>query len=632
MAKGGGRKGARDKYAENRKAILAGLALARAHPLIRPLPTLERWQAGLRFDGPALHQEADAWIQVRLDPIRPDRWAPAGSPPEEPVVSVWPNLRRREPPEHWAYVLARLRLHLVLDHLDPAWDDAPWHQACWCVAEELISGAGVGRRPEDLPPLPAGLPRGDAAERAARFRADGLRPEIERLSLGGPARPFWQVDPAVDLSVALRAEHAKAFARGIRAAATEAVDVAGGARRTLGAETQRDNAVIRARAWMISEYPLLAALASSFTLIQDGELCERMGVEVAAIHDAAREVYFHPRIHFSEGEARFVMAHEFLHAGLRHSERRQGRDPHLWNVACDYVINDWLIEMKLGDPPEGLGYLHDASLRGQSAEEVYDRIVRDLRWMRKLRKARGMNGGRPDMIENGCSAAWWRGGGADLDAFYRRALYEGLDLHRQGGRGLLPAGLVEEIRALQQPPIPWDVELAQWLDRFFPPLERRRTFARAHRRQSATPDIARAAWVVPEEKRAGRTFAAVIDTSGSMDRASLGKAVGAIASYALSRDVEWVRLVQCDAAAHDAGYVAPETLLDRIEVRGRGGTVLMPGIRAVECAEDFPDDGPILIITDGECDRLAVRHEHAFLLAHGGRLPFPPKGPVFQFA
>jgi predicted metal-dependent peptidase len=37
---------------------------------------------------------------------------------------------------------------------------------------------------------------------------------------------------------------------------------------------------------------------------------------------------------------KFVMAHEFLHVGLRHDERQQGRDPFLWNVACDYAIND----------------------------------------------------------------------------------------------------------------------------------------------------------------------------------------------------------------------------------------------------------------------------------------------------
>jgi len=66
-----------------------------------------------------------------------------------------------------------------------------------------------------------------------------------------------------------------------------------------------------------------------------------------------------------------------------------------------------------------------------------------------------------------------------------------------------------------------------------------------------------------------------------------------------------------------------------VEVKGRGGTVLQPGIDLLEKAHDFPEQGPILIITDGFCDHLHVRREHAFLLPEGRSLPFVPKGPVF---
>lgn len=50
----------------------------------------------------------------------------------------------------------------------------------------------------------------------------------------------------------------------------------------------------------------------------------------------------------------------------------------------------------------------------------------------------------------------------------------------------------------------------------------------------------------------------------------------------------------------------------------------------LERAPDFPPDGPILIITDGACDHVRVRREHAFLVPAGARLPFTPKGPVFR--
>jgi predicted metal-dependent peptidase len=195
---------------------------------------------------------------------------------------------------------------------------------------------------------------------------------------------------------------------------------------------------------------------------------------------------------------------------------------------------------------------------------------------------------------------------------------------------LLPAGLIEEIRALSQPPIPWDVELAEWFDEHFPPLQQRRSYARASRRQSSTPDIPRPRWVPREDAQDGRTYGVVLDTSGSMDRTLLAKALGTIASYSISRDVPAVRVVFCDAATYDQGYMPPEDIAGRVKIRGRGGTVLQPGIDLLEESEDFPKKGPVLIITDGQCDKLRIRREHAFLVPEGRHLPFVPVGKVFR--
>jgi predicted metal-dependent peptidase len=117
-----------------------------------------------------------------------------------------------------------------------------------------------------------------------------------------------------------------------------------------------------------------------------------------------------------------------------------------------------------------------------------------------------------------------------------------------------------------------------------------------------------------------------------MDRSLLAKALGAIASYSISRDVPLVRVVFCDAVEYDQGYMPPEAIADRVKVRGRGGTILQPGIDLLEKAEDFPKDGPILIITDGYCDSLRIHREHAFLVPKGNHLPFVPKGKVFRFS
>ncbi len=114
-----------------------------------------------------------------------------------------------------------------------------------------------------------------------------------------------------------------------------------------------------------------------------------------------------------------------------------------------------------------------------------------------------------------------------------------------------------------------------------------------------------------------------------MSRPVLAKALGAIASYSLARDVPAVRLVFCDAATYDQGYVAPEAIAERVQVKGRGGTILQAALDLLERAEDFPEAGPLLIITDGWCDRLRIRRQHAYLMPEGRRLPFPAHGLVF---
>lgn len=339
-----------------------------------------------------------------------------------------------------------------------------------------------------------------------------------------------------------------------------------------------------------------------------------------------QEIYIHPSAHLSLDEMKFVLAHELLHAGLCHHERRQGRDAYYWNVACDYVINDWLVEMAIGDMPK-VGILYDPDLKGLSAEDIYDRIVTDLRTYRKLYTLRGREG--KDMIDDGAPAPWILREGMSLEDFYKSCLSQGLEFHQGRGRGLLPAGLIEEIRALSMPPIRWDVELAKWFDHHFKPIEKKRTFSRLSRRQSSTPTIPRPSYMISDDDIKGRTFGVVLDTSGSMDTKLLAKALGTIASYSIARDVEAVRVIFCDAVAYDAGYMRSEDIAGSVKIKGRGGTVLQPAIQLLQKAEDFPKNGPILIITDGFTDRLQIAHPHAFVLPKGNRLPFIAKGEVF---
>ena len=90
--------------------------------------------------------------------------------------------------------------------------------------------------------------------------------------------------------------------------------------------------------------------------------------------------------------------------------------------------------------------------------------------------------------------------------------------------------------------------------------------------------------MVPNWANDARTFGVVLDTSGSMERGLLARALGAVAGTCFSRDIPVVRVVFADAAVYDQGYMKPEDLMQEVRVVGRGGTVLQPAVRLLEGA------------------------------------------------
>lgn len=526
-------------------------------------------------------------------------------------------------PAAWAWALAHAVLHLGFGHVPAAKGERVqpdrFDLAARCVVvNRFLLNFTIGTAPEELP---GSYPDGDEEQLAARWRRDGLPAAYERCGTAGdePDQLLltwhgWYSGPP---------DHQLAFAGALTRTVSAAMDLAGGRRDSLSGELAPQRPWQKALSWFISSYPLLGGIAAGIRLVADAELARAHGISVAAVNAEAGEIYINPLRTFDDEEWRFILAHEMLHAALRHGDRCGTRDPYLFNVACDYVINDWLREMQIGTMPEGL--LYDPALTGLSAEEVYDRLAGDLRRMRRLATPRGK--GLGDILGAPLGPP---GEYVDLDGFYRRGLAQGLDLHQRQERGFLPGGLVEEIRALSHPPLPWDAQLARWFDEFVPSPQPVRSYARPSRRQSSTPDIPRAGRYYPPEEIARCTFGVVLDTSGSMDRTLLGKALGAIASYAGARDVPAARVVFCDAAPHDAGFLPVTEIAGRVRVHGRGGTVLQPGIDLLLHADDFPPTAPVLVITDGWCDVLRVRREHAYLIPQGARLPFTARGPVFR--
>lgn len=503
----------------------------------------------------------------------------------------------------WLPIIGHLTLHLALNHASRRENRDPllWSAACDLVTDRILQSLS-SVRPESLL-TPADLPgtEEEVYDQLVQSKNIGTirtwagdgRPDILNLGRWHAPEPEWEIR----------------LAQGIREAAADAVHNAAD---HLLDESERTSKIspklIRARRWVLHNLPLLGAIAEQVKIIESQEICERMDIPVAAICGHMGEMYLNPATNFTYEEWLFVYVHELLHVALLHHSRGRGRDPLVYNWACDFVINAWLIEMGIGQVPR-IGLLYDPTLAGLTSEEIYDLL------MANKRKCRGFAGSKGDILLDMPGRKIFRGDVSTLDDMWRSCLKAGVALHCNG-RGTVPLALLEEIQSLFTPPVPWDVELARWMDLHVPlPRDWRRTYARASRRQSSTPDIPRPARYIPQETLDACTFGVVLDTSGSMDRQLLGRALGAISSYADARDVPAVRVVLCDAQPYDRGYVQPTELRGTYPVTGRGGTVLQPALNFLLGRSDFPTSAPIMIITDGFCEEeILCPREHCFLL------------------
>ena len=529
--------------------------------------------------------------------------------------------------QEWTYILAHCLLHLGFGHFTQVKNKSiPWNVACDCIIAKFLADFKFGRPPDAIQHVSEELvaigTKRSEEDLYSFFCTQGIPDRLLPTGTTPICDMLYQ-----NTSNKVKTDWQASFGEGLALAVASAVDVVGGIKLALGDQTNIQSLAQNSKAWFINNYPLLGSLAATFQIIEDPIICQRLNISIAAVDSHAKEIFMNPRAGLDLLESRFVIAHELLHVGLRHDVRCQGRDVDLWNIACDYVINAWLVEMNIGKLPQ-IGLLYDPQFKDESAETIYDKIVTDVRRFRKLATLRGV--GLSDILEPKVRDWWEIADGISLDDYYRNCLNQGLIYHQDQTRGSLPAGLIEEIRAVNQPAIPWDVELAQWFDEYFVPLQKIYTYKRLSRRQSVTPDIPRPAWTQKQNEHEGRTFGVVLDTSGSMDRTLLAKALGAIASYCLSRDVLRVRVIFCDALPYDQGYMDPVEIAEVVKVKGRGGTILQPGIDLLQNAKDFPKDGPVLIITDGFCDKIYVRRDHALLIPQGRNLPFVARGKVFK--
>ena len=281
-----------------------------------------------------------------------------------------------------------------------------------------------------------------------------------------------------------------------------------------------------------------------------------------------------------------VLLHEVLHAALAHVSRRGRRDPRLWNVAADVVVNG-LVMGNGFDLPEG--HVRDRSREGLSVEEVYAALLNDD----------DSDTARPDHddlvdadgeVESGELDGEAPGGSSlrrqrarALERHWDRVARQAATAQRASGRGDIPLG-VDRAFGLEVPAsVDWRVVLWQYVSRArsdFASFDRRFTYRGLYLETLENEDL---------------EVDVCVDTSGSID-------ADALALFAAELDAILLAYpgVRCRLWYADAAVYGPWELSGGDELpppQGGGGTDFVPFFEAIR--EHTVDGGVCVYLTDG---------------------------------
>jgi predicted metal-dependent peptidase len=388
-------------------------------------------------------------------------------------------------------------------------------------------------------------------------------------------------------------------------------------------ESHTPDAVARklqaARTRLVLERPFLGALALHLELRAGG---------TRSIATDGRRLAYAPAFIAALGfaETQFMVAHAALHCALGHFVRRGHRDVRRWDAACDYAVNQLLVDDGLAAPQ---GAPLAARYRGLAAEEIYPLLPDDVPTSLDEHGTTGAGEGgrierelmaRPrealvadDFLEShrdGLDELGVRASSASLADVWRDRLALAASEAAQAGQLGAPwQGLLSQLAA---PRLPWRALLERFLVAH---AAEDYSFARPSRREGTA--------ILPGRSGREANLVVALDTSGSIGRELLldfASEVDALKARLNAR----VALLFCDAALSPE---SPQRFESWEPIRfpellfGGGSTRFAPVFDWIE-RETAPPDA-LVYFTDGLAEFPSRPPAYPVLWIVSGNAPVP---------
>lgn len=370
--------------------------------------------------------------------------------------------------------------------------------------------------------------------------------------------------------------------------------------------------VMAARLVAMERWPYFAPQLLSMVLV------EQPGIGTCAT-DTRGRFYFDPEFVKAVDvyELATVWLHESLHIWLDHAERRQGRNPRVWNMSVDREINDDLYLEGMPFPkqfppllPIDIGqrdgqlaefyFEHESQpdgSDGDSSDQSGDGDESDDTDEKSGDSQSGLEGGSSmDGIPRDWEAGPEDSSGVDeipqaMQECIRQQVSENVVEHCKSG-GHVPAGIALAAQRNMEPPkVPWQKEMASAIRACAADVAGAVdfTYRKPSRRQSLYGDV-----IMPAVRRPVPETVIVLDTSGSMYGKDLESALTETQGVLKALGGTGIRVLATDSQVHSRQRV---THTSKIEVLGGGGTDMRIGLR--EAAKLKPSPDICIVLTDG---------------------------------
>lgn len=407
--------------------------------------------------------------------------------------------------------------------------------------------------------------------------------------------------------------------------------------------------MIKARTDLVLEHPFFATLALRLELREDHSCATAWSDGVVLAYNPA---YIEAQ---PLAAIKGMQCHEVLHLACGHHTRRGNREAGLWNRACDYAINPILLEAGIELPR---GYLDDPAHHGQSADAIYEALLRDMDEVRGgaedgagqdaapdedmdaasggapslggrdragasggaddrspgLRQASGGGGdsaGPGDNTDPGMSgevrdasttAQGSEGdqGGPDQDDQWRMALAQAARVAREAGN--LPGGLERLIEAILAPRLGW----RELLRRFLTSAARDDfSWVRPNRRH-----IHAGLYLPGLDSRKLAPMAVAVDVSGSIDQALLDAFAAEVSAVLEEFDTD-LDVLTCDVSLTSRQTLTRQDLPLTLPATGGGGTDFRPPFHVLD--RDGVNPACLVYFTDMQCTRYPQEPDYPVL-------------------